>query len=476
MKAKTWLALAAAVLLMNAGFNPAGSPRLNLLGGAVVHAGVRVDFEFFYKELSPYGDWRQVEPYGWVWYPSAAKDWRPYTIGYWVFTDDYGWIWISTDPWGSIPFHYGRWFYDSDDGWAWVPGTEWGPAWVGWRSGDGFIGWAPLPPDAEFDPGIGFTLSDQNFDIDQDAWCFVPTSRFLSPRIGQAIVSRSRSTDLIDRTTNVTHYIIIDRRVVNRSIDLRRFERETRTRVISHRVDESDHPVKKQKPSQEGRVILFRPEVVRTPITPPPPLPPPNRPLHLEAPPDHRFDRHGLSPAPEQPPAASQNRQDRGEGPDASPPLRVPPPGPQAPLGERHGPGPIDFEERNGQSRQVGQERPRQLPEVERQPIQEQHQQAEQERARRWMEQEQRKRAEQERAQQQVILQRQQAEQERAQQQAILQQRVAEQEQARQQAILQRQQAEQERHRAEQQQTERQRPQRLPDCRSLPPGLQQNCR
>lgn len=445
---------------MNAGFNPAGSPQLNLLGGAVVHAGVRVDFEFFYKELSPYGDWRQVKPYGWVWYPSAAKDWRPYTIGYWVFTDDYGWIWISTDPWGSIPFHYGRWFYDSDDGWAWVPGTEWGPAWVGWRSGDGFIGWAPLPPDAEFDPGIGFTLSDQNFDIDQDAWCFVPTSRFLSPRIGQAIVSRSRSTDLIDRTTNVTHYIIIDRRVVNRSIDLRRFEKETRTQVISHRVDESDHPVKKQKPSQEGRVILFRPEVVRTPITPPPPLPPPNRPPHLEAPPDHRFDRHGLSPAPEQPPAASQNRRDRGEGPDASPPLQVLPPGPQAPLGERHGPGPIDFEERNGQSRQVGQERPRQLPEVERQPIQEQHQQAEQERARRWMEQEQRKRAEQERAQQQVILQRQQAEQERAQQQAI----------------LQRQQAEQERHRAEQQQTERQRPQRLPDCRSLPPGLQQNCR
>ncbi|MER2531559.1 MAG: DUF6600 domain-containing protein, partial [Candidatus Competibacter sp.] len=436
MKAKTWLALAAAVLLMNAGFNPAGSPRLNLLGGAVVHAGVRVDFEFFYKELSPYGDWCQVEPYGWVWYPNVAKDWQPYTIGYWVFTDDYGWIWISTDPWGSIPFHYGRWFYDSDDGWAWVPGTEWGPAWVGWRSGDGFIGWAPLPPEVEFDPSIGFTPSDQDFGIGQDAWCFVPTSRFLSPRIEQAIVSRSRSTDLIDRTTNVTHYISIDRRVVNRSIDLRRFERETHVRVTSHRVDESDHPVKKQKPSQEGRVVLFRPEVVRTPITPPPPLSPPNRPPHLEAPPDHRFDHHGLSPAPEQPPAASQNQRDRGEEPDARRPPQVPPPEPQAPPGEGHGPGPIDFEERNGQSRQVGQERPRQLPEVERQPIQEQHQQAEQERARRWMEQEQRKRAEQERAQQQVILQRQQAEQERAQQQAI----------------LQRQQAEQERHRAEQEQ------------------------
>jgi hypothetical protein len=31
-------------------------------------------------------------------------------------------------------------------GWGWVPGTMWGPAWVSWRSGGGYAGWAPLPP------------------------------------------------------------------------------------------------------------------------------------------------------------------------------------------------------------------------------------------------------------------------------------------------------------------------------------------
>ena len=30
--------------------------------------------------------------------------------------------------------------------WVWVPGVEWAPAWVTWRVGGGYIGWAPLPP------------------------------------------------------------------------------------------------------------------------------------------------------------------------------------------------------------------------------------------------------------------------------------------------------------------------------------------
>ncbi|MBK8964265.1 MAG: hypothetical protein IPM75_14700 [Candidatus Competibacteraceae bacterium] len=127
MKLKIGWALAAGALLMNIGWNPAGSPRWSLLGGAAARAQVSVDFGFFHDELAPYGDWRQREPYGWVWFPDVGRSWRPYTFGYWVFTADYGWTWISTDPWGSIPFHYGRWFYDEGRrAWAWVPGTEWG--------------------------------------------------------------------------------------------------------------------------------------------------------------------------------------------------------------------------------------------------------------------------------------------------------------------------------------------------------------
>ena len=35
---------------------------------------------------------------------------------------------------------------DTDYGWIWVPDIEWAPAWVYWRVGGGFIGWAPCPP------------------------------------------------------------------------------------------------------------------------------------------------------------------------------------------------------------------------------------------------------------------------------------------------------------------------------------------
>jgi len=59
---------------------------------------------------------------------------------------EFGWTWVSDYSWGWAPFHYGRWIVIVGHGWCWVPGTIWGPAWVAWRAGDGFVGWAPLPP------------------------------------------------------------------------------------------------------------------------------------------------------------------------------------------------------------------------------------------------------------------------------------------------------------------------------------------
>jgi len=98
--------------------------------------------------LAPYGTWVDDPAYGHVWVPSAAEvgdDFTPYaTNGDWLDTE-YGWTWSSGWSWGWAPFHYGRWV-GSERGWAWVPGTLWGPAWVSWRSGGGYVGWAPLPP------------------------------------------------------------------------------------------------------------------------------------------------------------------------------------------------------------------------------------------------------------------------------------------------------------------------------------------
>jgi uncharacterized protein DUF6600 len=104
----------------------------------------------FRTALEPYGSFRRVARWGEVWVPNVARDWRPYTVGHWVYSDDYGWYWVSDEAeasWGWVAFHYGRWVWVDDIGWAWVPGREWGPAWVDWRRGDRYVGWAPLPPD-----------------------------------------------------------------------------------------------------------------------------------------------------------------------------------------------------------------------------------------------------------------------------------------------------------------------------------------
>ena len=80
----------------------------------------------------------------------VPPDWRPYQYGHWVYTDEWGWYWVSDDAeadWGWVIYHYGRWAFERGLGWFWVPGDEWAPAWVDWRYGDEYVGWAPLPPD-----------------------------------------------------------------------------------------------------------------------------------------------------------------------------------------------------------------------------------------------------------------------------------------------------------------------------------------
>src|SRR6185503_13798922 len=107
-----------------------------------------------YDELDRYGTWVENSTYGEVWCPlDVSAGWRPYTVGRWAYTD-YGWMWVAEDPWGYVPYHYGRWTCDSYYGWVWIPGDVCAPAWVSWRYGDGWIGWAPLPPDAEWNVGI----------------------------------------------------------------------------------------------------------------------------------------------------------------------------------------------------------------------------------------------------------------------------------------------------------------------------------
>lgn len=127
-----------------------------------------VSLETFYDELSPYGVWIDDPQYGQVWRPDVDQDeFRPYyTNGHWEMTQ-YGNTWVSNYDWGWAPFHYGRWHHASRGGWVWVPGTDWGPAWVNWRSGGGYYGWAPMGPGININISVGSRIPDF-------FWVFVP--------------------------------------------------------------------------------------------------------------------------------------------------------------------------------------------------------------------------------------------------------------------------------------------------------------
>ena len=112
-------------------------------------------FGMFYSSLGSHGDWIAVDGGTYAWRPGGvASEWRPYDDGQWVWTDD-GWYWQTEEPWGWATYHYGRWYNDDFYGWVWIPGYEWAPAWVEWRYGGSWVGWAPLGPYAVFSAGWG---------------------------------------------------------------------------------------------------------------------------------------------------------------------------------------------------------------------------------------------------------------------------------------------------------------------------------
>ena len=102
-------------------------------------------------DLDYYGDWRNVNGYGYAWSPRVDVGWMPYQSGYWVNDYPYGPTWVSTEPWGYAPYHYGRWAFVGDR-WYWVPGSTtvtpvYSPALVAFVPfANNDIGWVPLGP------------------------------------------------------------------------------------------------------------------------------------------------------------------------------------------------------------------------------------------------------------------------------------------------------------------------------------------
>ncbi len=177
-----------------------------LAGLAPRAAQADVSFSYFYDSLDPYGDWVDVDGYGYCWHPEGVgDDWAPYTDGYWSYTDA-GWTWVSYEDFGSICYHYGRWVRIEGEGWCWVPDNQWGPAWVSWRHSEDRVGWAPLPPEAHFRRDVGFSVwVDTSYDIGPSYYNFCDYRDFGAPVLTSVIYPRSRNVVFIENSVNITN-------------------------------------------------------------------------------------------------------------------------------------------------------------------------------------------------------------------------------------------------------------------------------
>ena len=159
-----------------------------------------VSYQSFYDQLSPYGSWINYPGYGYVWNPNAGPDFQPYaTNGNWIYTDA-GWTWASNYNWGWAPFHYGRWFYENGYGWMWVPGNEWAPAWVSWRGGGDYYGWAPLGPN------VSMNVALTSYNPPANYWNFVPRQYMGNPNWHNYYVGGGRNVTIINNTTIINNY------------------------------------------------------------------------------------------------------------------------------------------------------------------------------------------------------------------------------------------------------------------------------
>ena len=200
-------------------------------------------FVFSGDALTPYGQWVELDG-NWVWQPSVAQtnpDWRPYChSGHWVYTD-VGWAWHSDYSWGwAAPFHYGRWSSNERLGWVWTPDTTWGPAWVSWRNDEVHAGWAPLPPAAKFEVGVGLHFGgghggvNINFGLTERDYTFVPVEHVCDTTIVTFVVPRTEVVTVYRQTTVVENAVVYhDDRVVSAGISIDLVSRQRRTAISS---------------------------------------------------------------------------------------------------------------------------------------------------------------------------------------------------------------------------------------------------
>lgn len=241
-----WLGLAAiSFLLLSSTLAPNSAEAKNLRG---------VSFQVFYDALTPYGDWVKDARYGYIWLPAVYEEFHPYgTNGHWVMTE-FGNTWVSDYDWGWATFHYGRWYFDDYyQSWAWIPGYEWAPAWVSWRSGGGYYGWAPLGPAVSINVRINIPTRN---------WIFIPHGRIYHRNVYgyySPYAHHRTKIKIINRTTVINNTVVYNNYNYFTGPSRREIERSTRQIVPVYNVRSSEAPGRAALSRNEVR--LYRPEI-----------------------------------------------------------------------------------------------------------------------------------------------------------------------------------------------------------------------
>ncbi|HEY0549524.1 MAG TPA: DUF6600 domain-containing protein [Verrucomicrobiae bacterium] len=247
---------------------------------AVAPPPTSTEVSYFYDSLSPYGSWIYLSGYGWCWQPTVAvsvSSWRPYSDrGRWYWSDA-GWYWNSDYSWGWAAFHYGRWYHHGGCGWVWTPGVTWAPSWVSWRYSDGYCGWAPLPPEAHFVHGSGFSYFGRHvsvgfeFGLTDFHYSFVGINNFCDYSPSRHFVPRTTVRNVYRNTTVVNNYIVGNNNtVINRGVGRETIARVNSTRIREVSVRETSvqnlSSVRGERIVRQGeRSVVERPKLPQTP-------------------------------------------------------------------------------------------------------------------------------------------------------------------------------------------------------------------
>lgn len=217
-------------------------------------AGVGISFEVFYQNLAPHGNWINDAEFGFVWSPNVGNDFRPYySNGHWANTN-YGNMWVSNFEWGWAPFHYGRWTLHNRYGWVWIPGYEWGPAWVSWREGGGYYGWAPLQPGVSINISMG-----SGYHAPTSYWTFVPYQNLYASNV-YSYHSARRAPGLVQNTTIINN-TYVDNSVTYVSGPSRSdVQRRTGTNVRTYEVNNTNVRSASTSRIDGNRIAVYRPD------------------------------------------------------------------------------------------------------------------------------------------------------------------------------------------------------------------------